>query len=84
MLNNFERVSCAQRAGFKTREQLHRNNWEIVLKDPKALGKLVGDWLAKHDSEKYAYENYDACAKHITEGAPFTNTNIPPGYVYDP
>ncbi|KAK0491386.1 hypothetical protein IW261DRAFT_1354932 [Armillaria novae-zelandiae] len=80
----FERVSCAQRAGFKTRENWHRTNWEVVLKDPKALGKLVGDWLAKHDSEKYAYENYDACAKHITEGTPFTNTNIPPGYIYEP
>ena len=55
-----------------------------MLKDPKALGKLVGDWLAKHDSEKYTYENYDACAKHITEGTPFTNTNIPPGYIYEP
>ncbi len=55
-----------------------------MLKDPTALGKLVGDWLAKHDPEKYAYDNYDACAKHITEGVPFTNTNIPPGYVYEP
>ncbi|KAK0206903.1 hypothetical protein DFS33DRAFT_1421923 [Desarmillaria ectypa] len=76
----FEHVSCAQRAEFKTRE----TNWEVVSKDPKALGKLVGDWLAKHDSEQYAYNNYEACAKHIMEGTPFTNTNIPPGYIYEP
>ncbi|KAK0443903.1 uncharacterized protein EV420DRAFT_1013878 [Desarmillaria tabescens] len=81
----FERVSCAQRMGLKTREKLHHTNWEIALKNPQAaFGKLVGTWLSKHDAEKYAYDNYDACAKHVLEGAPFTNTNTPPGYTYEP
>ncbi|KAG7449149.1 maackiain detoxification [Guyanagaster necrorhizus] len=74
----FERVSCVQRMGFKTRENWHHTDWDALV------GKIIGNWLAKHDSEKYAYDNYAACAKHITEGTPFANTNTPPGYTYEP
>ncbi|KAK0479335.1 hypothetical protein IW261DRAFT_1564708 [Armillaria novae-zelandiae] len=81
---HFERVSCAQGVGFKNRENWHCTNWEVMLEDSKVLGKLVSDWLAKHNSEKHAYENYDACAKHIKEGMPFTDTNICQGYIYEP
>ncbi|KAG7448145.1 maackiain detoxification [Guyanagaster necrorhizus] len=80
----FERVSCAQRMGFKTRESWHHTDWDAVSKNPQLVGKVIGNWLAKHDSEKYAYDNYAACAKHITEGTPFANTNTPPGYTYEP
>ncbi len=80
----FERVSCAQRMGFKTRENWHHTDWDAVSKNPRLVGKIIGNWLAKHDSEKYAYDNYAACAKHITDGTPFTNTNTPPGYIYEP
>ncbi|KAK0452012.1 uncharacterized protein EV420DRAFT_1630458 [Desarmillaria tabescens] len=80
----FERVSCAQRMGFKTRENWHHTDWDAVSKNPQVVGKIIGNWLARHDSEKYAYDNYAACAKHITEGTPFTNTNTPLGYTYEP
>ncbi|KAG7446107.1 monooxygenase [Guyanagaster necrorhizus] len=80
----FERASCAQRMGFKTRENWHHADWDAVSKNPKIIGKIIGKWLAMHDSEKYAYDNYAACAKHITDGTPFTNTNTPPGYTYEP
>ncbi|KAK0207111.1 hypothetical protein DFS33DRAFT_1257629 [Desarmillaria ectypa] len=80
----FERISCAQRMGLKTREKLHHTNLELVLQNPQAFGKMVCTWLLKHDSEKYAYDNYAACAKHVMDGTSFTNTNIPPGYIYEP
>ncbi|KAK0448001.1 hypothetical protein EV421DRAFT_107486 [Armillaria borealis] len=80
----FERVSCAQRMGFKTRENWHHTDWDAVSKNPQLVGKIIGNWLANHDSEKYAYDNYAACAKHIIDGTPFTNTNTPPGYIYEP
>ncbi|KAK0206683.1 hypothetical protein DFS33DRAFT_611258 [Desarmillaria ectypa] len=80
----FERVSCAQRMGFKTREQWHHTDWDAVMKDPKPLSRIVGDWLSKHNPEQYTYDNYAACAKNVTEGAPFVNTNTPPGYTYEP
>ncbi|SJL02130.1 related to fusarubin cluster-monooxygenase [Armillaria ostoyae] len=80
----FERVSCAQRMGFKTREQWHHTDWDAIMQNPKPLSRIVGDWLAKHNPEQYTYDNYAACVKNITEGAPFTNTNTPPGYIYEP
>ncbi|SJL01263.1 related to fusarubin cluster-monooxygenase [Armillaria ostoyae] len=79
----FERVSCAQRMGFKTRENWHHTDWDAVSKNPQLVGKIIGSWLSKHDSEKYAYDNYAACAKHIIDGTRFTNTNTPPGYIYE-
>ncbi|KAK0230649.1 maackiain detoxification [Armillaria fumosa] len=80
----FERVSCAQRMGFKTREQWHHTEWDAIMKNPKPLSKIVGNWLAKHNQEQYSYGNYTACTNNITEGAPFTNTNMAPSYTYEP
>jgi len=37
-----------------------------------------------HDSEDYAYENFGRCVNHILNNAEFQNTNIPPGYEYEP
>lgn len=53
------------------------------MKKPSVLG-VVHSWITEHDAEKYAYVNFDACAAHITSGAPFRNTNTPPGKVYEP
>ncbi|KAF4231529.1 hypothetical protein CNMCM8980_005233 [Aspergillus fumigatiaffinis] len=80
----FERVSCAQKMGFKNREVYHNTDWDAVAKNPEIMGKMVGDWLLHHDSEQYAYENYGACADHLLKGTPFKNTNFVPGYTYKP
>ena len=51
------------------------------------MGKMVGDWVTRHDPEKYACENYHACAEHLLLGGekkPFVNTNSVPGYTYEP
>ncbi|KAF7586795.1 hypothetical protein BBP40_008341 [Aspergillus hancockii] len=80
----FERVSCAQKMGFKNRELYHNTDWDAVAKNPEVIGKMVGGWLMHHDPEKYAYENYGKCAAHLLRGAPFKNTNSVPGYEYRP
>jgi hypothetical protein len=48
---------------------------KVVVK--RAMGKWV-----MHDAEMYAYDNYGKALFHILTGAPFKNTNIPPGYTY--
>ncbi|KAJ6188996.1 hypothetical protein N7519_003904 [Penicillium mononematosum] len=78
----FERVSCAQKTGFKNRELFHNTDWDAVAKNPEVMGKVVGKWLVYHDPEHYAHENYDKCAEHLLSGAPFENTNAVPGYKY--
>lgn len=80
----FERVSCAQKMGFKNREVFHNTDWDAVAKNPEMMGKMVGNWLVNHDPEQYTYENYDRCADHLLNGAPFENTNAVPGYKYKP
>lgn len=46
--------------------------------------KSIGRWLIDHDPEQYVYDNWQACVNHIVSGDPFENTNIPPGYTYEP
>jgi hypothetical protein len=70
--------------GFKNREIFHNTDWDAVAKNPKIMGKMVGDWLVHHDSEQYAYENYAKCAEHLLKSTPFKNTNSVPGYTYKP
>ena len=82
--DRFERVSCAQKMGFKNREIFHNTDWNAVAENPLIMGKVAGDWLLRHDPEKYAYENYNKCAEHLLKGVPFQNTNAVPGYTYKP
>lgn len=70
--------------GFKTREVWHKTDWDAVAKNPLVVGKTIGDWVLNHDPEKYAYENHSTCAKHLTGGSPFKNTNSVPGFTYKP
>ena len=44
----------------------------------------VGRWVIQHDPEQYVYDSWSKCVNHIVSGAPFQNTNIPPGYTYKP
>ncbi|KIY48801.1 FAD/NAD(P)-binding domain-containing protein [Fistulina hepatica ATCC 64428] len=87
----FERVSCAQKTGFRTRDAWHTADWDFIARNPDIIGKRFGKWLLLHDPEVYAYENFDACAEEVrakTEGResekPFVSTNIPPGYTHKP
>lgn len=40
------------------------------MKNPEALG-VVGPWILNRDSENYAIQNFEACAKHPTQESPF-------------
>ncbi|KAK5221429.1 hypothetical protein LTR72_006989 [Exophiala xenobiotica] len=79
-----ERVSCCQLVGFKNQAQRHHTNWDLVAKNPQAIKESYDRWLWAHDAEQYAYENYEKASQHLIAGAPFTNTNAAPGYVYRP
>lgn len=83
-LLRFERVSCAQKVGFKNREMAHKTDWAAVAKNPKIMFRNWAPWLLEHDPEAYVESQYDACVKHLVEGAPFKNTNAVPGYDYEP
>ncbi|KAF9882592.1 hypothetical protein FE257_006226 [Aspergillus nanangensis] len=80
----FERVSCAQKMGFKNREKFHKTDWEAVDSNPETVGKPIGSWVLYHDPEKYVYDKYEDCAQHVLTGRPFKNTNAVPGYTYKP
>ncbi|KAI4675634.1 uncharacterized protein J4E88_007668 [Alternaria novae-zelandiae] len=80
----FERVSCAQKLGFKNREIFHNTDWKDEKATPTKQHKMVGDWLVCHNPEKYVYDNYHKCAEHLDTGVEFLNTNIPLGYKYRP
>lgn len=38
--------------------------------------------MVEHDAEQYVTANYQQALAHINSGAPFQNTNIPPGMQY--
>ncbi|MCJ1325539.1 hypothetical protein MMC10_002202 [Thelotrema lepadinum] len=80
-LLRFQRTSCAQKIGFK-----NRNNWIGVKKDEaKArMRNQVGSWITSHDPEKYTYEKYGVAARALVTGGSFENDNIPPGHKYQP
>lgn len=78
----FERVTCAQKMGFRNRENFHNTDWDAAAKNPDSVLKQVDKWVSQHDAEKYAYQMYERCADHITNGVPFQNTNTPPGHTF--
>ena len=55
-----------------------------MAQKPELIKLQVWQWLIKHDPEQYAYDNYGKAVDYLSSGAPFQNTNIPPGLVYQP
>ncbi|KAI0893747.1 FAD/NAD(P)-binding domain-containing protein [Annulohypoxylon nitens] len=82
----FERVSTIQKFGFTTRQALHNVDLEFAQDHPEVIGQAMHmpEWIWGHDPVKYAEENYERAERHILDGAPFQNSNMPPGYVYEP
>ncbi|KAK8117031.1 uncharacterized protein PG998_005312 [Apiospora kogelbergensis] len=80
----FERVSCCQKLGFVNLAKRSNGDAKTTnAKTTKDLKPEQGRWLWKHEPEKYVYENFAKALDHVQEGAPFQNTNIPPGYVHE-
>ncbi len=82
---SFERTSCCQIVGFVNHQHYHNPKW-TTSDDPdiKNVRSEVGRWIWAHNPEKYAYDNYGRVFNHLLSGAPFQNTNVPPGYSYKP
>ncbi|KAH8695869.1 hypothetical protein GQ44DRAFT_719166 [Phaeosphaeriaceae sp. PMI808] len=78
----FERVSCAQKMGFKNHEKYHKTNWDVVEQNPEIIRKSTGQWLLHHDPVQYAYDNFQACAAHLLGGTLFKNSNFVPGHTF--
>ncbi|ETS85303.1 hypothetical protein PFICI_03328 [Pestalotiopsis fici W106-1] len=76
----FERTANAQKVGYKSREAFHHTNWDEVANNPRSIAKFTGKWLNVHDPERYAYDNYDACAAHLLNQKPFQNMNTVPNH----
>ncbi|KAF5011313.1 hypothetical protein FDECE_2563 [Fusarium decemcellulare] len=76
----FPRVTCAQKMGFKNRQQYHETTFKAAEEGTRPVFPMAGFWVARHDPEQYAYEMYGKCANHIVAGSPFENTNYPLGH----
>lgn len=77
-------MTCAQKMGFKNRENFHNTDWDAVAKNPSSILKQVDRWVSEHNPEQYAYDSYDKCSDYILSGKPFQNTNTPPGHTFKP
>lgn len=83
----FERVSCCQLQGFVNHSYNINPNWaKRAPGDVSNMRPEYGWWILGHNPEHYAYAKYDLALRHLVanDGTPFQNTNIPPGYVYEP
>lgn len=85
MYSRFERISCCQLIGFINQSHFINPDWAKQTKgDASNVRPEYGWWILGHNPEHYAYANYGLTLRHLAEGTPFRNTNIPPGYVYKP
>lgn len=80
----FQRVACAQRAGFKNREKWHHTDIADAKAHPERFIESVGSWINMHNPEDYVDKNYQKALNHVERGTSFQSTNIPPGYTYTP
>ena len=86
-LLRYERASTLQKKGFTRRQDFHHafDDAGKFRKDVDLRAVITtGKWLWQHDPSAYATENYEAALAHLESGAPFENTNLPPGYTYEP
>ncbi|KAJ6789496.1 hypothetical protein PWT90_00297 [Aphanocladium album] len=71
-LLRFQRTSCIQAFGLYS--EAYRGKGRNLARYSR--------WVVTHDAEAYARERFTDALNHIQNGAPFANTNIPPGLEY--
>jgi hypothetical protein len=64
----YDRVRKVQKTGESTRDRWHKADWDAVKKDPSKVHIPREDWILKHDSAKYAEDNFDRVAEEIKQG----------------
>ena len=72
--SSFQRVSCAQKMGFKTRNAWIRADLDELTSNPRKLAPVIGKWVASHQPEKYVYDNYANCVKNVIGKGEFINS----------
>ncbi|KAJ5088739.1 hypothetical protein N7456_012355 [Penicillium angulare] len=75
-----ERVHCLQLLGVLNHE-MRGVSADAQPSQAKPVG-LLGSWIWNHNPEQYAIDNYENALACLTDARPFSNTNTPPGYVY--
>ncbi|ORY66076.1 monooxygenase [Pseudomassariella vexata] len=80
-LLRYQRTSLIQHMGFVNRREIHRDTSEVVKGGSRPLH--FGKWIWTHNPERYAAEKFEAARAHIDKGAPFENTNLPAGHVFE-
>jgi hypothetical protein len=75
---------CSKKAEWKNREMLHNHAAEIAAKNPMKVAPLGGKWLHNHDAEGYVHGKWELCKVALETRQVFKNTNLPPGYAYQP
>lgn len=80
----FQRVSCIQLYGFIDLQKQNNPGFEVVGQDGYSFKSGSGKWIAHHDPEKYACDNYGKVLEHPRSGETFEATNIAPGYKSEP
>ncbi|KAL6717308.1 hypothetical protein ACLMJK_005223 [Lecanora helva] len=80
----FERVSCAQKMSFVNSQIKHKTDWDAIARDPKRIRTRFPRWIYQHNPEDYAYQKFGLAFNNVVSGAPFKNTNYPPGHKFKP
>lgn len=83
-IKRFERVSCAQKMSFVNSQIKHKTDWDAIMADPKKIRTRFPRWIYQHNPEDYAYEKFGLAFNSLVSGAPFQNTNYPPGHKFKP
>ncbi|KAI1504704.1 monooxygenase [Biscogniauxia marginata] len=81
-LLRYQRTTLIQRIGFENRLHLHHKT-ENLDEGGEQIVFTTGRWHWGHNSEKYATENFEKARAHLETGAPFVNTNLPPGHKWE-
>ncbi|KAH6652633.1 hypothetical protein BKA67DRAFT_691983 [Truncatella angustata] len=76
------RTQLTQLMGLRNRAVWHTASALQAMELRKLT--VFGKWVWIHDAEKYAKLNFHKARAHLETGAEFQNTNLPPGYRYEP
>jgi hypothetical protein len=67
-----------QKLGVETRDAWHLTDWEEFKRNKKYLEMPRPDWIFGHDSQEYAYEEFETAAHAVRTGCDYAPRNIPP------
>ncbi|KAI0873009.1 FAD/NAD(P)-binding domain-containing protein [Hypoxylon argillaceum] len=81
----YQRVSVIQQVGIVNRYAIHHIDMSLVDEGKNPFENVfhLGRWIWQHEPEDYARERFAAALDHLQTGAPFENTNLPKGHVFE-